>query len=96
MYTVIRTYTGSGAKELFDLLEERKGDVEAVLRTVQGLASYALVKTDGGGFSVTVCQDKSGTDQSLQVAREWIEANASHLGTSPPTVSEGTAILHLT
>ena len=42
MYAVIRTYLGAGAKQLFDLLEERKADVEATLRTVPGLVSYTL------------------------------------------------------
>jgi hypothetical protein len=45
---------------------------------------------------VTVCQDKAGTDQSLQVAREWIMENASEIGVGPPAVAEGPVILHLT
>ena len=56
---------------------------------------YSLIRTDEGGVSVTVCQDKAGTDESLQVARNWIQENASNLGTSPPSVSEGSIILHL-
>ena len=35
MYAVVRTYSGAGAKELFNLLEQRKADVEAV-RTNEG------------------------------------------------------------
>lgn len=34
MYAVVRTYSGAGAKELFNLLEQRKAEVEAVMRTV--------------------------------------------------------------
>ena len=44
---------------------------------------------------MTVCQDKAGTDESLQVARDWIQKNAANLATSPPDVSEGEAVLHL-
>jgi hypothetical protein len=43
MYAVVRTYSGSGAKELFDLLERRKTEVEAVIRTVPGLVSSDLL-----------------------------------------------------
>ncbi len=54
-----------------------------------------LIRTDDGGDSVTVCQDKAGADESLGVARDWIQQNASDLRTSPPAVSEGTVILQL-
>jgi hypothetical protein len=44
-----------GAKELFDLLEKNKTDVEKTLRSVKGLVSCTLRSTNGG-FSVTVLQ----------------------------------------
>ena len=56
MHAVVRTYSGEGAKELFDLLEKRKSDVESLIRTVKGFVSYSLVRTADGGISVTVCQ----------------------------------------
>ena len=80
MHTVIRNYSGRGADALFGLLEERKAEVESVMRSVTGLVSYTLIRTDDGGITVTVCQDKAGTDESLQVARDWIQQNASDLG----------------
>ena len=36
---VVRTYYGPGAKDLFDLLENRKAEVEAAIRSVPGLVS---------------------------------------------------------
>ena len=57
--------------------------------------AYTLVQTADGGISVTVCQDKAGTDESLQRAREWIQANASGTGVGAPSVSEGSVILQL-
>ncbi len=95
MHAVIRTYSGEGAKELFDLLEKRKPDVESLIRSVRGFVSYALVRTGDGGISVTVCQDKADADESVQKAKEWIETNASDIGASAPKVSEGPIILHL-
>lgn len=95
MQAVVRTYSGSGATALFDLLEERKSEVEEVIRAVKGFVGYALIKTDDGGISITICEDKAGTDESLKVAKEWIQKNASHLETSPPSVTEGCVILHL-
>ena len=96
MHAMVRTYSGPGAKELFDLIEERKDEVESVLRPVTGLVSYAMLRTGDGGVTVTVCQDKAGTDQSLEIAREWIQANAGDVGASPPAVSEGPVVVSIT
>ena len=95
MYAVVRTYSGKGGKELFDVLEERKADVESVMRQVKGFMSYLLARTGDGGFSVTVCQDKAGTDESARVAREWVAKNAANTGARAPQVSEGQVIVQL-
>jgi hypothetical protein len=95
MYAVIRTYSGKGAKELFDLLEQRTGDVESVMKSVSGLVSYSLFRTQDGGVSVSVCQDKAGTDESVQKAADWVKKNASNTGVSAPKVSEGTVVVQI-
>ncbi len=95
MHAVIRTYSGQGAKELFDLLERRKSDLEDIIEEVPGFKAYTLMRTEEGGVSVTVCHDKAGTDASLQVARDWIQQNAPDIGASPPEVAEGAVILQL-
>ena len=95
MHAVIRNYSGKGTKALFDVIEKNKAEVEKVIRSVKGLVSYSLVRTSKGGFSVTVCQDKAGTDESVRVARDWIAKNAGKTGAAAPTVSEGTVTLHL-
>ena len=95
MHAVVRSYSGSGAKELFDLLEQRLAEVESLIRGVQGFVAYSLIRTSDGGVTVTVCQNQAGTDESIQLARDWIQQNASDLNTSPPVVAEGSALLHL-
>ena len=94
MYTVIRSYSGDGASALIDLLEKNKGDIESLIRDVTGFVSYSLIRSENGGASVTVCEDKAGTDESRQVAAEWIQKNAMDLKVSPPTITEGSNILH--
>jgi hypothetical protein len=95
MHAVVRTYSGAGAKDLFGLLEKRKADVEAVMRPVPGLVSYTLVRTGDGGLSVTVCKDKAGTEASMRAAKEWIQKNASALGSNPPAVAEGSVVIQI-
>ncbi len=92
MYAVVRNY--SGASQIFDELESKKDDVERVIRSVPGLVSYTLFRTTDGGVSVTVCQDKAGTDESVRVAAEWIRNNITS-PSNPPAISEGSTILQL-
>jgi len=93
MHAVVRSYSGSGAKELFDLLEAHKGEVESLIRSVTGFVAYSLIRTGDGGIAVTVCQDKAGTDESVQLARDWIAENATDLDTAAPSVSEGSVVI---
>jgi hypothetical protein len=95
MHAVVRTYSGKGAKELVDVLEKHKADVEKLIRGVRGFVSYSLARTAEGGFSVSVYQDKAGADESVQKARAWIQENAAGTGASPPKISEGSLIVHL-
>jgi hypothetical protein len=95
MYTVVRSYFGEGAKELFDLLEKNQADVEKTMRSVKGLISYTLVRSEDGGFSVTICNDKAGTDESLERARDWIAKNAADIGVGAPKVTEGPNVFDL-
>jgi len=95
MHAVIREYSGSGADKLFDILEKRTAEVKDVIMPIKGFVSYSLVRTAHGGVSITICQDKAGTDESIRVARDWIAKNASDAGEAPPKVSEGAVILHL-
>jgi hypothetical protein len=92
MYTVVRSYFGKGANELFDVLEKNKGDVEKTIRSVKGFVSYTLVRSRDGGFSVTVCNDKAGTDETVEKARDWIAKNAAGTGVAAPKLSEGSNV----
>ncbi len=95
MHAVVRNYSGAGAKQLFDVLEQHKAEVEATLRKVPGLVSYTLLRSGDGGMSLTVCKDKAGADESLKVAREWIKKNASNIQARAPAVMEGSVIVHI-
>jgi len=95
MHAIVRTYSGNGAKELIDVIEKDKSEVERLIRSVKGFVSYSLVRTAGGGFSVSIYQDKAGTEESSRIAREWIANNARNTGVAAPHISEGSVIVHL-
>jgi restriction endonuclease Mrr len=94
MHAVIRTYSGKGAKELFDVLAQHTADVETIMRPINGFVSYTAARTGDGGVTVTVCQDKAGTDESVAKARDWVARNAASAGAAAPTVSEGPVLIH--
>ena len=94
MHAVIRHYRGNS--QLFDELERRTDEVETVIRGVSGFVSYYLVRTeDGGGFSVSVFEDKAGTDESTRVAADWVRQNVPQAAGSSPEVIEGRVVLQM-
>ena len=78
------------------LSEQRQAEVEAVIRTVPGLVSYVLVRSEEGGMAVTVCQDKAGVDESNRIAKEWIQEHASEVGSRLPSVDVGSVLVQIT
>ena len=92
MYVVVRAYSGQGASELFDLLGQREEDVKSLIGGVPGFVSYTAFRSGDGGITVTVCQDKTGTDESSRRAAEWVKANVS-MTANPPVITEGSTVL---
>ena len=93
MYVVVRSYSGQGASELFDLLGQREEKIKALIGGVPGFVSYAAFRSGDGGMTVTVCQDKAGTDESSRRAADWVKENVS-TSVSPPSITEGNTVLH--
>src|SRR5216117_4014486 len=92
MFVVVRSYSGQGASELFDLLGQREEDVKNLIGGVPGFVSYTAFRSGDGGTTVTVCQDKTGTDESSRRAAEWVKENVSS-PTNPPMITEGSTVL---
>jgi hypothetical protein len=94
MEVIIRKYSGRGAKELLDLLEKRAAEVESMLRSVNGFETYTLARAGDGGFSITVCRDRSGIEESNRKAKDWIATNAGNLGVAAPETVIGSVVVH--
>jgi hypothetical protein len=92
MYAVVRTYSGQGASDVFDMIEQRAADVEALISGTPGFVTYAAVRNGDGGVTVTVCDDKAGTDESSRRAAQFIKDNTSATSAAP-TITEGTTSL---
>ena len=93
MYAVVRSYSGQGTSELFDQLEQKNDDVRDLIGGVPGFVSYTAFRSSEGGLTVTVCQDKAGTDESSRRAAEWVKENIGAT-TDPPVITEGSTVVH--
>jgi hypothetical protein len=92
MYVVVRSYSGQGASELFDLLGQREEDVKELISGVPGFVRYAAFRSRDGGMTVTICEDKAGTDESSKRAADWVKENVT--GTAdPPVITGGSTVL---
>lgn len=92
MHSVVRTYSGQGASELFDELGRREEDVKTLIGGVPGFVSYSAVRSGDGGVTTTVCEDKAGTDESSRRAAAWVKENVN-ASVPAPAITEGDTVL---
>jgi hypothetical protein len=92
MYAVVRSYSGQGATDVFDLVEQRSEDVKTLLGGVSGFVSYTAVRSADGGVTVTVCEDEAGADESSRRAAEFVKENISAT-VNPPVITGGSTVL---
>jgi hypothetical protein len=93
MYVVVRRYRD--ARAVLDALEQGSAEVERLLRDTRGFPSYYLARHGDDGFSVTVCQDRIGAEESNLLAADWTTENAPTAAGNTPEVIEGETILHV-
>jgi hypothetical protein len=88
MYATVRVYPGKS--ELAAELRRNQESVKSTISAVPGFQAYYFVDTpDGGGASITVCDDQAGAEASNTAAAAWIAANLSDLSIAPPAISAG-------
>ncbi len=86
MHVTIRSYPG--AKALADAMSAKEAEVKAIISAVPGFISYYAVRDGDKMTSITVCQDKTGTNESTRRAAAWVKENVQG-GVGAPTISEG-------
>jgi hypothetical protein len=93
MHVTVRDYSGSGARELFDVIVDNEQSVRDLITGIDGFRAYYLVRTDDGGFTVSVFDQPAGGEESSRRAAEWIRENAKDVKAAPPQVSSGEAAI---
>jgi hypothetical protein len=60
------------------------------LEHIPGFVAYYWIDAgDGIMASLSVFEDQTGADQSVELAHEWVRENAAELIPNPPQVTEG-------
>jgi hypothetical protein len=98
MYAVVRRYPGTS--QLFEELTRRRAGVEQIIRGVPGFVDDSfvggsLIRPADGGVSVTVCEDRAGTEESTRRAAGWVRQSLPAAAGSPPEPAAGGEPYHL-
>jgi heme-degrading monooxygenase HmoA len=93
MHATIRRW--NGASTLIAEIERRAQEVENIISSTPGFVAYHAVRSGDTLISVTVCQDKAGTDETTRRAGQWVRENlpADVVANLTPQVSEGEEFL---
>ncbi len=87
MHGVIRRYRGAAA--LGDALASRSQEVRDIIGGVPGFVAYYAVRAGDELATVTVCEDRAGTQESSRRAAEWVRQNLPGGAAGAPEVVEG-------
>lgn len=93
MHATIRRW--NGASTLIAEIERRAQEVENIISSTPGFVAYQAVRSGDTLVSVTVCQDKAGTDETTRRAAAWVRENlpADALKGLTPEITEGEELL---
>jgi hypothetical protein len=87
MFAAIRTYGVTDIDELSELVQD---GFLPVVESVPGFVAYYVVDAgDGVASSITICEDRTGVDESTSRAAEWVEEHALDFIESGPAVVVG-------
>jgi hypothetical protein len=90
MQASIRQYRTSDAAEVGRRAGDGTSGFPPIAREIQGFQAWYLVDSgDGTLTTITICDDESGIDESVDKAREWVGENAADLIEGSPTVTNG-------
>ncbi len=87
MYMVVRSW--ANAAELADVMQRKQQEVADIISGVPGFVAYYVARSGDTVTSVTVCEDKKGTQESTRLAGEWVKKNLSGSSVGTPQIAEG-------
>ena len=74
------------------MVVRRYQEVRDLISTVPGFRAYYAARAGSGGevATVTICDSKEGTDESIRRAADWVRTNMTGASSiSAPEITEG-------
>lgn len=93
MYASIRKYIGAPA--LADELVKHQDEIKSVLRPLPGFHAFYMIKTGDGVVSMTICEERSGAEESNRVAATWLKDKLPTFANRAPEITTGEVRIHL-
>ena len=87
MHVTLRWYMEGSA--LGDAMEKNVPEIKKLITDVPGFIAYYAFRNGNSVTSVTVCQDKAGTDETTRRAAAWVKDNVDASKIKPPAINEG-------
>jgi hypothetical protein len=87
MFASIRKY--NSAPTLADEFGKKQDEIKNVLAPIAGFHAYYLIKTGDGAVSMTVCENRSGAEESNRVEATWLKDKLPTFATRPPEIWTG-------
>jgi len=90
MQASIRQYRTSDAAEVGRRAGDATSGFPPIARQIKGFQAWYLIDSGNGTLTtITICDDESGIEESVDKAREWVGENAADLVEGSPTVTNG-------
>ena len=84
MFASIRKY--NAAPLLVDELVKKHDDLKSVLEPISGFHAYYLLKTSDGAVSMTICENRTGAEDSNRVEATWLKDKLPMFATRAPEI----------
>jgi hypothetical protein len=91
MWASIRRYENN--PKLAEALSEHSEEIIALTADVDGFVSYYLLRSGTDTVSVTIANDKSGVEESNEIAKKFLAEHAADVPYYPPEITEGEVLI---
>ena len=93
MFASILKY--NSAPTLVEELVKRQDEIKSLLSPIQGFHAYYLLKSSDGAFSMTVCDDRAGVEESNRIASTWLKDKLPTFANRAPEITIGELQMHV-
>ena len=93
MFASIRKYNGQPL--LAEEIVKRQNEIKSILEPMSGFHAYYLIKTGDGALSMTVCDNRTGAEESNRVESTWLKDKLPTFATRAPELTTGEVRFHL-